>query len=58
LIDGEKDRAKSFEKQYYEWAERAEVLPWPVDPNVISKRLTGDHAHITQHRAPLSGVMK
>jgi arylsulfatase len=50
LIDGEKDRAKAFEKQYYEWAERAEVLPWPVDPNVLAKRLKGNHAHISQHR--------
>jgi len=58
LIDGEKDRAKAFEKLYFEWAERAEVLPWPVNPNVVAKRLKGDHAHITQHRAPLSGVMK
>ena len=58
LIDGEKDRAKAFEKTYFEWAERAEVLPWPVDPNVVAKRLKGDHAHITQHRAPASGVMK
>jgi len=58
LIDGEKDRVKALEKAYYEWAERAEVLPWPVDPNVIAKRLKGDHAHITQHRAPMSGAMK
>jgi arylsulfatase A-like enzyme len=58
LIDGEKDRAKAFEKTYFEWAERAEVLPWPVDPNVVAKRLKGDHAHITQHRAPANGVMK
>jgi len=58
LIDGEKDRVKALEKAYFEWAERAEVLPWPVNPNVIAKRLKGDHAHITQHRAPLSGVMK
>ena len=58
LIDGEKDRAKAFEKLYFEWAERAEVLPWPVNPNVFAKRLKGDHAHISQHRAPSSGVMK
>ncbi|MDE0593015.1 MAG: arylsulfatase [Dehalococcoidia bacterium] len=58
LIDGEKDRVKAFEKSYYEWAERAEVLPWPVDPRVIAKRLQGDHVHISQHRAPLSGAMK
>jgi arylsulfatase len=58
LIDGEKDRAKSFVKQYYEWAERAEVLPWPVDPRVLAKRLKGDHAHISQHRAPSGGAMK
>ena len=58
LIDGEKQRVKVLEKAYFEWAERAEVLPWPVNPNVIAKRLKGDHAHITQHRAPLSGAMK
>ncbi len=58
LIDGEKKRVQALEKAYYEWAERAEVLPWPVDPNVIAKRLKGDHAHITQHRAPMSGAMK
>ena len=58
LIDGEKDRAKALEKVYFEWAERAEVLPWPVDPRVIAKRLKGDHAHISQHRAPSSGAMK
>ena len=50
LIDGEKDRAKAFEKAYFEWADRAEVLPWPVDPGVLAKRLKGDHAHISQHR--------
>jgi arylsulfatase A-like enzyme len=58
LIDGEKDRVKGLEKAYFEWTERAEVLPWPVDPRVIAKRLKGDHAHISQHRAPLSGGMK
>jgi len=25
---------------------------------VLAKRLKGDHAHISQHRAPLSGEMK
>ena len=58
LIDGETDRAKALEKAYVAWAERAEVLPWPVDPRVLAKRLKGDHAHISQHRAPLSGEMK
>lgn len=58
LVDGEKDRAKDLEKQYFEWAERCEVLPWPVDPKVMAKRLRGDHAHISQHRAPASGAMK
>jgi arylsulfatase len=58
LIGGEKDRAKDLEKQYSEWAERCEVSPWPVDPNVMAKRLKGDHAHISQHRAPAGGAMK
>lgn len=44
LIDGEKSRAAELEKQYFEWAERAEVLPWPVDPRVMAKRLQGSHA--------------
>lgn len=58
LIGGEKDRAKDLGKQYFEWAERCEVSPWPVDPNVMAKRLKGDHAHISQHRAPAGGAMK
>ncbi|MDP6650984.1 MAG: hypothetical protein QGF90_02555, partial [Gammaproteobacteria bacterium] len=58
LFSGDKTRAKNLENQYFEWAERAEVLPWPVDPRVVAKRLKGDHAHISQHRAPLSGAMK
>jgi arylsulfatase len=58
LISGDKTRAKNLESQYFEWAERAEVLPWPVDPRVVAKRLKGDHAHISQHRASLSGAMK
>ncbi|MBT3996209.1 MAG: arylsulfatase [Chloroflexi bacterium] len=58
LIDGEKDRAKALEKAYFEWAERAEVLPWPVDPRVLAKRLKGDHAHISQHRAAKDGIWK
>ena len=58
LIEGEKERAKNLERQYFEWAERAEVLDWPVDPNVIAKRLKGAHAHISQHRAAIDGVWK
>ena len=57
-VGGEKDGAKSLEKQYFERAERCEVLPWPVDPRVLAKRLKGDHAHISQHRAPSGGAMK
>ena len=58
LIYGEKDRAKALEKAYFEWAERAEVLPWPVDPRVLAKRLKGDHAHISQHRSAKDGIRK
>ena len=58
LILHEPDRANSMIRFYNEWAERAGVLPWPVDPSVIAKRLKGKHAHITQHRAPLSGEMR
>ncbi len=58
LIDVEKDRAKDLEKQYLAWADRAEVLEWPVDPNVVAKRLKGDHAHISQHRAATDGIWK
>ncbi|MCH7971694.1 MAG: hypothetical protein IH960_11740, partial [Chloroflexi bacterium] len=58
LIGGEKDRAKLLERQYFEWAERCGVLPWPVDPNVMAKRLKGNHAHISQHRAAAGGAMK
>jgi arylsulfatase len=58
LLNGEKSRAKNLENQYLEWADRAEVLPWPVDSRVVAKRLKGDHAHISQHRGPLSGAMK
>jgi len=58
LIEGEADRAKELEKLYFEWAARAGVLEWPVDPKVLAKRLLGDHAHISQHRASPSGAMK
>lgn len=49
------ERVTEMERAYDEWAERAGVLPWPVDPNVLAKRLKGKHAHISQHRAPSRG---
>lgn len=55
LVSQEPERVAELEKAYSEWAERAGVLPWPVDPTVIAKRLKGKHAHISQHRAPKSG---
>lgn len=58
LASQEPGRVREMERAYNEWAERAGVLPWPVDPSVIAKRLKGNHAHISQHRAPLSGAMK
>lgn len=58
LIEGEADRAKELEKLYVEWTARTGILDWPVDPKVLAKRLLGDHAHISQHRASPSGAMK
>ncbi len=58
LASQEPERVAEMESAYNEWAERAGVLPWPVDPNVMAKRLKGKHAHISQHRAPQSGAMK
>lgn len=58
LASSEPQRVRKLEKAYNEWAERAGVLPWPVDPNVVAKRLKGEHAHISQHRAPAGGTFK
>ncbi len=58
LASKEPERVAEMEKAYGEWAERAGVLPWPVIPTVVAKRLKGKHAHISQHRAPLSGEMR
>lgn len=58
LASQEPGRVKELEKAYNSWAERAGVLPWPVIPTVVAKRLKGKHAHISQHRAPLSGEMR
>ncbi len=55
LASSEQERVKEMERAYNEWAERAGVLPWPVDPTVIAKRLKGQHAHISQHRQPATG---
>ena len=41
--------------EWEEWAKISNVLPWPVNPNVLAKRLEGDHAHIHQHRGPTAG---
>tara|TARA_Y100000814_G_scaffold184339_2_gene134788 strand:+ start:736 stop:900 length:165 start_codon:yes stop_codon:yes gene_type:complete len=41
--------------EWKEWAKVSNVLPWPVDPNVMAKRLEGDHSHIHQHRGPTAG---
>lgn len=58
LASQEPKRVAELEKAYNEWAERAGVLPWPVIPSVVAKRLKGKHDHISQHRAPLSGEMR
>ena len=55
LADREPERVRQMERLYGEWAERCGVLPWPVDPRVVARRLKGKHAHISQHRAPVSG---
>ena len=51
----EPERVSHMERLYGEWAERCGVLPWPVDPRVVARRLKGKHAHVSQHRAPVSG---
>jgi arylsulfatase len=53
LSEKEPERVKQLKKAYEEWTERAGVLPWPVDPNVLAKRLKSPRAHISTHRAPL-----
>ncbi len=58
LAASEPSRVRDTEAIYFEWAERAGVLRWPVDPNVTAKRLKGKHAHISQHRRPMSGQMR
>ncbi len=58
LAASEPERVTELEKAYGEWTERAGVLPWPVDPKVMAKRLKGKHAHISQHRGPVTGEMK
>ena len=55
LAGKEKERVKEMSTEWESWAKISNVLPWPVDPNVMAKRLEGDHSHIHQHRGPTAG---
>ena len=55
LSSSEGNRVKDMSNEWKEWAKVSNVLPWPVDPNVMAKRLEGDHSHIHQHRGPTAG---
>ena len=44
------DRVNDMSSKWEEWAKNSNVLQWPVDPNVMAKRLEGEHSHIHQHR--------
>ena len=55
LSSKEKKRVEEMAIEWEEWAKISNVLPWPVNPNVLAKRLEGDHAHIHQHRGPTAG---
>ena len=55
LSSSEGNRVKEMSNEWKEWAKVSNVLPWPVDPNVMAKRLEGDHSHIHQHRGPTAG---
>ena len=58
LSSNEKDIVKEMSKEWENWAKVSNVLPWPVDPNVVAKRLKGDHSHIHQHRGPKASDLK
>ena len=58
LSGSERERVRMLVEAYEGWAGRCGVLPWPVHPDMVAKRLKGKHAHISQHRAPLSGKMR
>ena len=55
LSSSEGNRVKEMSNEWKEWAKVSNVLPWPVDPNVMAKRLEGNHSHIHQHRGPTAG---
>ena len=55
LSSNEKKRVEEMATEWEEWAKISNVLQWPVNPNVLAKRLEGDHAHIHQHRGPTAG---
>ena len=40
------DRVNDMSSKWEEWAKNSNVLQWPVDPNVMAKRLEGEHSHI------------
>ncbi|HJN59218.1 MAG TPA: sulfatase-like hydrolase/transferase, partial [Dehalococcoidia bacterium] len=58
LSSKKKDLVKEMSKEWESWAQMSNVLPWPVDPNVVAKRLKGNHSHIHQHRGPTASDLK
>ena len=58
LASTEKEMAKQMSKEWEDWAKVSNVLPWPVDPNVMAKRFDGDHSHIHQHRGAKASDLK
>lgn len=53
--ESEKRRVGAMSQMYEAWAERCGVLPWPVDPRVLAKRVKGKRDHMVQHRQPIAG---
>ena len=58
VTESEIDRVRMLEEAYGGWVGRCGVLPWPAHPDMVAKRFKGKHAHISQHRTPLSGKMR
>lgn len=45
LVDSNRPKANEMIRLYEEWAERCEVLPWPVEPDTRLMNLRGAHNH-------------
>ena len=45
LSSGDADRVRRMTRLYEEWAERCQVMPWPVDPRYLRGKYPTLGAH-------------